>query len=403
MDMMRFRSAVTPPRRGYGPAGQDLAEPVGLPRVDDLVATCRPEEPMHCLRPDTLAATARDFLAGFPGEVLYAVKCNPEPAVLRALWEGGVRHFDCASPGEVALVRQMFADAAIHFMHPVKARGAIREAWARDGVRDFALDSFDELAKLRSEIAATDVAGELGLVVRLALPKGNAVLDLSGKFGARPEVAAALLVAARRHTARLGISFHVGSQCLDPLAWRAALRLVDQVIRAAGVRIDIIDVGGGFPVAYPDVEPPAMGAFFAEIEEGFEKLALPATTQLWAEPGRALVAGGGSVVLHVQARRGDTLYVNDGVYGSLADAGALGFRYPARLIRPGGTPAPALRPVTARMRCAARFCCRPTRPRVTGSRSVSSVRTEAACAPGSTVLTAPASSRWVMRRFRRSR
>jgi ornithine decarboxylase len=327
MDLLRFRTSVSPLRRGFDPA------PASLPRVDDLVATVRPEEPMHCLRPETLAATARDFVAAFPGKVLYAVKCNPEPAVLRALWAGGVRHFDCASPAEVALVRLMFPDAAIHFMHPVKARGAIREAWARHGVRDFALDSADEFFKLQGEIAATGVAGELGLIVRLALPKGQAVLDLSGKFGAAPDQAVALLRAARPHAARLGVSFHVGSQCLDPLAWRDALALTGQVIRTSGVEVDVVDVGGGFPVAYPEQKPPPMGAFFAEIEASFERLELPAT-RLWAEPGRALVAAGTSVVVQVQARRGNTLYVNDGVYGSLADAGTLGFRYPVRLIRP---------------------------------------------------------------------
>jgi ornithine decarboxylase len=221
----------------------------------------------------------------------------------------------------------------------VKPRGVIREAWAQHAVRDFALDSADELAKILAETAATGVAGELGLMVRLALPKGGAVLDLSGKFGAAPEDAAALLRAARPHAARLGLCFHVGSQCLDPLAWRTALALVGQVVRAAGVAVEVIDVGGGFPVSYPDVEPPPLGAFLAEIEAGFEALDLPGAV-LWAEPGRALVAGGASVVVQVQARRGDALYVNDGVYGSLADAGALGFRYPARLIRPEG-PAPA--------------------------------------------------------------
>ena len=122
--------------------------------------------------------------------------------MLRAVHAGGVAHFDCASIGEVALVRQMFPDAAIHFMHPVKARGAIREAWARHGVRDFVLDSAEELAKIRHETAATGVAGELGLIVRLAMPKGAAVLDLSGKFGAAPALAAALLRAARPHARR---------------------------------------------------------------------------------------------------------------------------------------------------------------------------------------------------------
>jgi len=325
MNALRVRTAVSPLRRRFD------AEPVVLPTVDELVAMQRPEEPMHCLRPATITATARAFVTAFPGTTMYAVKCNPEPAVLRALHEGGVSNFDCASINEVTLVRQMFPDAAIHFMHPVKARGAIREAWGRHDVRDFVVDSAEELAKLRHEIAATGVDGDLGVIVRLALPKGGARLDLSGKFGAAPGDAAMLLRDARPHAARLGVSFHVGSQCLDPLAWRRALALVGEISRAAGVSVEIVDVGGGFPVPYPDVEPPPLGAFLAEIESGFEALGLP-DAELWAEPGRALVAGGASVVVQVQRRRGDTLYINDGVYGSLADAGTLGFRFPVRLI-----------------------------------------------------------------------
>ncbi len=337
----RVRAAVSPlRRRAAAPAYLPVAP---LPTVDALVADLRPEEPVHCIRPATLAATARDFVAAFPGDVLYAVKCNPDPAVLRALWDGGVRHFDCASPAEVGLVRTMFASAEIHFMHPVKARGAIREAWARHDVRDFVLDSAAELEKILTETAATGVGGELGLIVRLALPKGEAVLDLSGKFGAEMTEAVGLLRAARPHATRLGIAFHVGSQCLEPLAWRRAMEVAGAVIREAGVAIDIVDAGGGFPVSYPDMEIPALGAILAEIEDGFERLDLP-NARLWAEPGRALVAAGGSVVVQVQARRGDALYINDGVYGSLADAGVLGFRYPVRCLRPDGAePADMLR------------------------------------------------------------
>lgn len=332
----RIRSAVTPLRRSF----TDF--PIRRPTVDQVVAADRPEEPVHCLRPAVLAETAREFVEAFPGDVLYAVKCNPDPAVLRALAAGGVTHFDCASLAEIRLVRDMFPDAAIHFMHPVKARAAIREAWERHGVRDFVVDTEAELAKLRAEIAATGVPGRLGVVVRLALPKGDARLDLSGKFGAAFEDAVALLRAARNGAAMLGVSFHVGSQCLDPLAWRDALALTGDVIRTAGVAVDVVDVGGGFPVDYPDQEAPPLGAFMAEIEAGFERLSLP-NARLWAEPGRALVAAGASVVVQVQARRGDALYVNDGVYGSLSDAGALGFRYPARLIRPDGVVAEVLR------------------------------------------------------------
>jgi ornithine decarboxylase len=300
-----------------------------LSRVDDLVAIERPEQPLHCLRTATIRAAAEEFVRGFAGDTLYAVKCNPEPVVLQALWDGGVRHFDCASIAEIAQVRQLFPAAEIHFMHPVKARSAIADAYRLHGVRDFVLDSAVELDKILVE---TNGATDLGLVVRLALPAGPAKCDLSGKFGAWPEEAAMLLRAAGARAARLGVSFHVGSQCLDPLAWRRAVELAGRTIRAAGVRVDVLDVGGGFPVAYPGQVPPPLGAFFAEIEASVEALGMPHLT-LWAEPGRRLVAGGTSVVVQVQLRRGQALYINDGVFGSLSDAGPPGFRYPTRLIR----------------------------------------------------------------------
>jgi len=331
MTLLRARSAVSPLRRRFP---RPLAP---LPAVADLVLHERPEEPVHCLRPAAVTAAARDFREAFPGEVLYAVKCNPEPAILRALAAGGIRHFDCASRSEIALVRQMFPAAAIHFLHPVKARGAIREAWVRHGVRDFAFDSASELAKILAETAATGIPGPLGLILRLALPKGQAALDLSGKFGAPPAEVSALLRAARKAAPRLGVSFHVGSQCLDPLAWRRALAAAEAVIFEAGVAVDIVDVGGGFPASYPGMQPPPLGAYLAEIEAGFERLGLP-DASLWAEPGRALVAAGSSVVVQIQHRQGDALYINDGTFGRLADAGPLGFRYPVRLIRPKGEP-----------------------------------------------------------------
>ncbi len=305
-----------------------------LPSVAELVRIERPTEPLHCVRPAAITAAARRFSTSFAGQTLFAVKCNPAPAVLQAVWEGGVRHFDCASAGEVRRVRALLPDAVIHFMHPVKSRPAIREAYA-SGVRNYVLDAAAELGKILAETGARDagVAADLGLIVRLALPRGAAKYDLSGKFGAEADEAAALLRAARPHAARLGVSFHVGSQCLDPLAYRRAIRLAGEAIRAAGVAVDIVDVGGGFPVSYPDQAPPPLGAYLAEIDAAFEALDLPEGVALWAEPGRALVAGGASVVVQVQLRRGDTLYVNDGVYGSLSDAGAPGFRFPARLMR----------------------------------------------------------------------
>ena len=304
-----------------------------LPSVDTLVTATRPEAPVYCVRPRTLRQAAARFVRGFVGEVLYAVKCNPEPPVLRALWQGGIRHFDCASAGEIRLVRALFPTAQIHYMHPIKSPAAIREAYHQHLVRDFSLDSLEELDKI---VAATGGAGDLGLHIRPGLPKGDAIYDLSGKFGAQPAAAAELLRRARPFAAQLGLCFHVGSQCMDPAAYEAALALAGRVIAEAGVRIDGIDVGGGFPVSYPAVTPPPLGRFFAAIERGFRALGLPHDAALWCEPGRALAAPGASVVVKVEARRGTVLHINDGIYGCLSDAGVPRWRFPVRLLRPDG-------------------------------------------------------------------
>ena len=320
---------MSKPRLVLRPAGRSA-----LPTIDAVVARERPAEPLVCLRPAVIAAASRRFVAAFPGDVLYAVKCNPEPRVLRAVWAGGVRHFDCASLPEIALVRKLLPGAEVHFMHPVKARHAIHAAFHEHGVTDFSFDSAEELEKIVQESVPVGLVGAppmLGLFVRLAVTQGGAY-DLSGKFGVSVDEAAALLRAARPHAARLGIAFHVGSQCLDPAVYRAALQLAAAAVVQADVAIDIVDIGGGFPVSYPDAVPPPLDAYVAAIAEAAS--AFPEGTRLWAEPGRALVAPGGSVVVQVELRRGEALYVNDGVYGSLSDAGRPGFLFPARRIRP---------------------------------------------------------------------
>lgn len=342
MSHMRFRSAIAPVRRSMESYQGNVrlfrdARRRPLSTVMQTVLAERPDVPLFCLRPQVATETARRFVECFPGHVLYAVKCNNEPAVLRSLWAGGIRHFDCASVQEVRLVRGLFPDAHIHFMHPVKSRAAIGESWDRHSVRDFVIDSAAELDKVLEETAGHP--GRLGIVVRLALPKGGAVYDLSGKFGAEPLEAARLLRLSRTVASRIGLSFHVGSQCLDPEAWVRALDLAGQVIALAGIELDILDIGGGFPVAYPDVVPPPFDDFMARISRGLAALALPATTEVWCEPGRALVAPCQSIVVRIEARRGDALYINDGIYGSLSDAGVPAFRFPCRLIRADGTAA----------------------------------------------------------------
>jgi ornithine decarboxylase len=238
-----------------------------------------------------------------------------------------VRAFDTASIGEVRAVNALLPDAACHFMHPIKSPEAIAEAYHCHGVRRFVLDHPDELAKI---VAQTGGAGDLELFVRLAVPGEGSMLALTGKFGTGVEETAALVRAARSHARSVGITFHVGSQCVEPVAYARAIGLVAEVVRRAGP-IDDLDVGGGFPARYLGDEP-GFEAFVAVIREAMARHGL--ACRLQCEPGRALVADGASVLARVELRRGLGLYLNDGTYGNLAELKWIGPQFPMRLVRP---------------------------------------------------------------------
>ncbi|HET6469812.1 MAG TPA: type III PLP-dependent enzyme [Geminicoccaceae bacterium] len=293
-----------------------------------LVSFRSPQDPIVCLRPHVLSATARRLVAAFPGDVLYAVKCNDAPEVLDALWAGGVRQFDTASIDEIRDVRARLPGAVCHFMHPVKSREAIAEAYHAHGVRRFVLDHRDELEKLVRE---TGGAVDLELFVRLAVPGEGALLTLTGKFGATVEDAAALVAECRGVAREVGLTFHVGSQCVDTFAFSRAIALVAEVVRRAGP-VDHLDVGGGFPARYRGDEP-AFEEFVAVITDAVARHGL--VCRLQCEPGRALVAEGASTLARVELRRGRSLYLNDGVYGNLAELKWIGPQFPLRVVRDG--------------------------------------------------------------------
>jgi ornithine decarboxylase len=296
-----------------------------------MVAALMPEQPVYCVRPHVLRETARRFIDAFPGSVLYAVKCNAEPMFLDALHAGGIRHFDTASMPEISVVAERLPGASCYFMHPVKQRGAIRTAYGQHGVRYFVVDHPDELAKIRAE---TSHIGDVVIVVRLATARGAAIYDLGGKFGATPQQAAELLRTAYDAGYRVGLSFHVGSQCMTPGSYTAALRLAAHVVEMARVPLSVVDVGGGFPVPYVGLNPPPLEDYIDAIKAGLRQIDLPPDHEVWCEPGRALVAAGASLVVRVELRKDNFLYINDGVYGSLSDLKYAGLRFPMRVLRP---------------------------------------------------------------------
>jgi ornithine decarboxylase len=299
----------------------------------DLVRERSPERPVALVRPDVVALAANWFQANFQGDVLYAVKANPSPWVVKTLWETGLRTFDVASIPEIELVAENAPGARMAFMHPVKSRASIARAYHEFGVRTFALDTQDELDKI---LQATDGARDLNLIVRLAVATEGAAYTLSGKFGVSTDQAPALLLAARRATEELmGVSFHVGSQCMRPTAYQAAMAQASRALVRAGVFADVVDVGGGFPSVYPGMVPPALADYMDSIHRGFEDMKVHETTELWCEPGRALVAEASSVLARVELKKGDALYLNDGSYGSLFDATHAKWPFPVKLVREG--------------------------------------------------------------------
>ena len=307
--------------------------PAGNLTVAEIVNR-RPVQPVTLLRPHAAARAAHYFVDHFPGKSLYAVKANPSPDLLRILWDGGITHYDVASLGEVRLVADTLPGATLCFMHPVKAEEAIAEAYAVHGVRTFSLDSLEELDKIVRATATDGVAAsDLNLLVRLRVSSDHSRLSLASKFGAAPDELKPLLFAARQAADALGVCFHVGSQAMSPAAYAEAMGRVRDAIVAAAVTVDIVDVGGGFPSVYPGMEPPELASYFEVIHRAFEALPISYSAELWCEPGRALCAEYASVLVRVEKRRGDELYINDGAYGALFDAAHIGWRYPVKLVR----------------------------------------------------------------------
>ncbi len=302
-----------------------------FPSAVELLAARKPDRPVLGVRPHATARAARWFLNAFPGDVAYAYKANSSVFLIGALYGAGIRHFDVASLPELEDAATI-PGAELHFMHPVKSRSAIRRAYEL-GVRSFALDSEDELEKIVEETTGTkSPARDLKLFVRIAVRPKNSRVPLERKFGLQGVAATRLLVNTRQVAHELGVTFHVGSQTLTPDAYTNALEEVHRLVVQAGVVVDRLDVGGGYPSCYADSKPAPLSSFMEAIIAGIEKMAVREDVRLMCEPGRALVAEAESLIVRVDARRGNDLYINDGAYGTLFDAAHLGFVFPARLV-----------------------------------------------------------------------
>ena len=300
--------------------------------VDELVSQLKPEKPIYCIRKKSIQLASTYFRNKFPGKVLYAVKTNPHPEVLKTIVESGIENFDVASIQEIKDIRAIDPNAKCSYMHTVKSRESIRDAYFNHNIKTFSLDTKDELIKI---IESTNHASDLELFIRIAVSNEHAEIDLSKKFGALSSEASGLLRLTKQYAKKTGLSFHVGSQCMHPISYVKGISEVGNIIKKTKIIPDYINVGGGFPAIYPDLVPQSLDNYFEEIKRGLENLKLEKLPELICEPGRAIVAESGSTIVRINLRKKQKLYINDGTYGTLFDAGTPNIVYPSRIIKTG--------------------------------------------------------------------
>jgi len=300
--------------------------------VDEIVSQLKPERPIYCIRKKSIQVASRTFQNKFPGTILYAVKTNPHPEVLKTIIQSGINNFDVASIKEIEDIRKISPKAKCSFMHTVKSRESIKEAYFKFGVKTFSLDTKDELIKI---IESTNQAKDLELFVRVSVSNEHAEIDLSKKFGALTSEAVGLLRLTKQYAKKIGLSFHVGSQCMHPISYAKGITEIGNVIKRTKIIPHYINVGGGFPTIYPDLVPQSLDNYFEEINKSLKNLKLDKLPEIICEPGRALVAESGSTIVRVNLRKKQKLHINDGTYGTLFDAGVPNIVYPSRLIKNG--------------------------------------------------------------------
>ena len=298
--------------------------------VEELVNQLRPDKPVYCIRKNSILSASNYFQKKFPGKILYAVKTNPHEEVIKTLIKSGINQFDVASIEEIKAIRKFSQTAKCSYMHTVKSRESIKEAYLKYGIKTFALDTKDELIKI---IESTNNAKDLELFVRVAVSNEHAEIDLSKKFGALSSEASGLLRLVKQNSNKIGLSFHVGSQCMHPISYTKGIAEIGNIIKKTKIIPNYINVGGGFPTIYPDLVPQSLDNYLEEIKRSLDNLKLDSMPEIICEPGRALVAESGSTIVRVDLKKKQKLYINDGTYGTLFDAGTPNIVFPSKMIK----------------------------------------------------------------------
>lgn len=304
--------------------------------ITNFLNEAEPYKPIYVNDSQILRDAITSFQESFAGEIVYSVKSNPSELVLKTLLTKGVKYYDVASLDEVYLLHNLiqdndlYKDITLCYMHPIKPIEAIKEAYNL-GVRVFSLDSLDELQKI---LKATDNATDLSLHVRLRTTNTTSAFNLSKKFGICLYDAEPLLKATQKVAKQFGICFHVGSQCMNPAEYILIIESLRHYLLFNNIYIDVLDIGGGFPLTYENFKPLELLYYLTSINANIKYFKQYfRNCQIWSEPGRVLVGEHTTLITRVELVRNNTIYLNDGTYGGLFDAGIPNFIFNTEVYR----------------------------------------------------------------------
>ncbi len=308
-------------------------------KIKRFLADRQPQTPCLVVDLDVVRQAYRKLSRAMPEAVIYyAVKANPAEQILSLLAALG-SSFDCASLNEIDQVLAAGGSAdRISFGNTIKRRSDIAAAHAR-GVRLFAFDSREELEKIAGAAPGARV------FCRILTSGAGAEWPLSRKFGCEPEMAEELLLAARNlGVVPCGVSFHVGSQQRDPQQWEDAVATAAKLFRSlaeAGIELDLLNIGGGFPARYRR-KLPVLCAYGAAIRRAIHTYFGNRLPNVIVEPGRQMVGEAGiiqtEVLLISRKARGDDrrwVYLDIGKFGGLAETEGEAIQYPVKSRRHG--------------------------------------------------------------------
>lgn len=297
----------------------------------DLIRAERPDAPSFLFSERLLRQAADTFKRGIDGLVTYAVKANPSDHIVTTLIDEALPAFDVASQNEMALVRQFAPNVDLHYNNPIKSRREIEAAHTEYRVKSFAIDNIAQLHQIAAIVPPTK---DVEITVRFKAGKARKAYDFGTKFGVMEAGAIEIVQQVEAMGYSASLCFHVGSQCEDMDAYDRHIAAAGRIAQKSGMTLKRLNLGGGFPAAYPSSGAPPMEQYFETIRRGLIKTFSTSAPQIIVEPGRALVTPCTSLLLRVKHQRdGRSVYLNDGAYGALMEVKFMPIIPPVRVWR----------------------------------------------------------------------